>query len=454
MERPLRIAIIGSGPSGFYAAEALLKQKDVAVSIDLFDRLPTPYGLVRYGVAPDHQKIKSVTKIFEKLAQDARLRFLGNVELGKDISHQDLKAHYDAIVYTVGASSDRNLGIAGETLKGSHSATEFVAWYNGHPDAVNNSFDLTVEKVAVVGVGNVALDVSRILAKNYEELLASDIANHALEALKDSKVTDVYILGRRGPVQAKFTSKELREFGELVEADPVVLANEIELDAASAAALAEANNNIKKNLELLNEFLGHTSEGKPRRVHFRFLTSPVEILGTEKVEGIRIERNSLDENQNAVGTGEFETLDVGMVLRSVGYKGVPLASVPFDARRGVIPNQGGRVVDGDTVVAGEYVAGWVKRGPSGVVGDNRVCAVGSINLLLEDVANLPKVTNENAVPSSITKLLEERKVNYITFDDWQKLDALELEAGKATGRPRVKFTNVAEMLALVEKSNA
>ncbi|MCD0166273.1 FAD-dependent oxidoreductase, partial [Deinococcus sp. 12RED42] len=364
-DRPLRVAVIGSGPSGIYAAEALLKS-DLNVDIDVFDRLPTPYGLVRYGVAPDHLTIKSVTRGFEKTLGDPRVRFLGNVEFGTDLTHQDALTHYDAILYTVGASSDRRLGIPGEDLTGSMSATEFVAWYNGHPDAAAREMVLNAGGVAVVGVGNVALDVSRILAKTTGELRSSDIAPHALDALEHSAVKDVWILGRRGPAQAAFTTKELREFGELHESEPVVDPAEIALTEAEEAAVTD--NVKKKNIEVLRDFAAREREGKPRRVHLRFLVSPTEIIddGTGHVGGLKVERNRLDESGNAVGTGEYEVLPVQMVLRSVGYRGVALPGVPFDERRGVIPNEEGRV-EGRV---GEYTAGWIKRGPSGVVGTN------------------------------------------------------------------------------------
>jgi len=447
LSRALRIAVIGAGPSGFYVAESLLKQTQFAVSVDLLDRLPTPYGLVRYGVAPDHPKIKSITLQYEKIARDPRVRFLGHVELGKDLSRADLLKHYDAIFYTVGASSDRNLGIPGETLKGSYSATEFVAWYNGHPDYPDREFDLHgVSSVAVVGAGNVAIDVTRILAKSHGELASTDMAHHALEALQHSAVRDVYMLARRGPVQAKFTTKELRELGELLEADIIVRPEEVALDEAGEKALEAADNTVKKNVEILQEFAKKPLEGKPRRVHLRFLVSPVEILGQDSIESLKIERNRLDENQNAVGTGEFETLPVSMVLRSVGYKGVPLRDVPFDAKRGVIPNASGRVTDGDATLSGEYVAGWIKRGPSGVVGSNKVDSAESVKLLLEDVPNLELASDADAQPDAVTHLLESRGVHYVTFAQWLELDRHETEAGLRAGRPRVKIARISEML--------
>lgn len=440
-ERPLRVAVIGSGPSGIFATEALLKS-DLSVQVDVFDRLPTPYGLVRYGVAPDHLTIKSVTRGFEKTLGDPRVQFYGNVEFGRDLTYEEARAHYDALVYTVGASSDRRLGIPGEDLKGSMSATEFVAWYNGHPDAAAREMLLHASGVAVVGVGNVALDVSRILAKTPGELRESDIAPHALPALEASQVRDIFILGRRGPAQAAFTTKELREFGELSAAEPVVKGQEIALTEAEEAAITD--NVKKKNVEVLRDFAGRTPEGKERRVHLRFLVSPVEILddGQGNVAGLKVQRNRLDDSGNAVGTGEYETLPVQMVLRSVGYRGVALPGVPFDEKRGVIPNEGGRV-EGRT---GEYAAGWIGRGPSGVVGTNRKDATDTVARLLEDARSGTLPTATHADRASVDALLSGKGVQVFTFADWQALDAHELAQGQAQGRPRHKVVHREEML--------
>lgn len=446
-QSPLRIAVIGSGPSGLYAAEALIKQSEIPVSVDIIERLPTPYGLVRYGVAPDHFKIKSVTNQMQKTLEDPRVRFLGNVEFCKDLTHTDLKRHYHAIVYTVGASSDRHLGIPGEDLPGSISATEFVAWYNGLPDAATRTLKLDdITAVAVVGVGNVAVDVSRIFAKTVDELRTTDIADHALEVLKTSAVEDIYMLGRRGAAQAKFTTKELRELGELINADIVVKPEEIELDAASQASI-QGQPALQKNVEVLKGFAAKPLEGKPRRLHLRFLVSPVEIMGSERVEGLKIERNRLDQQQNAVGTGVFETLPVQMVLRSVGYKGVPLADVPFDSRKGIIPNLEGRVLQGHQVVVGEYVAGWIKRGPSGVIGTNKADASDTIKLLLADATSLPDVAEPS--PESLDTRLKERGAQVVTVKDWLELDRYEQEVGKVQGRPRVKVVSKEKMLELI-----
>lgn len=449
-ERPLRVAIIGAGPSGLYAAEALLKSQ-TDVSIDVFDRLPTPYGLVRFGVAPDHQKIKAVTALYEKTCRDDRIRFFGNVEFGRDLTREDVRRHYDAAIYAVGAATDRSLNVPGEDLKGSLSATEFVAWYNGHPDYVDLDIKLDVDKVAVVGVGNVAVDVARILAKTADELHATDIADYALPVLAKSKVKEIYMLGRRGPAQAKFTTKELRDLGELANCDLIIDPAEVVLDPDSAASI-EHDATAKRNFAILEQFAKREPSGKPRRLYLRFFASPVEILGQGKVEGLRIEKNRLEPTESgylsAVGTGEYELLEVGMVLRSVGYRGVPLSDVPFDSRRSVIPNIEGRVLDapGGHVLAGEYVTGWIKRGPIGVIGTNKGDAIETVKLLLEDASRLPSVHDKDADPAAVDDLLVQRGVRYVTFDDWLALDEFERECGKRQGRVRVKVTRIEEML--------
>ncbi len=449
-ERPLRVGIVGAGPSGLFAADALIKQ-DVPVAVDLFDRLPTPFGLVRYGVAPDHQKIKSVTKLYQKTLGDPRVRFFGHVSYGTDLTLDELRRFYDAIFYTVGAPSDRPLGIPGESLPGSLSATEFVAWYNGHPDFANLNPDLSAKSVAVIGMGNVAVDVTRILAKTADELRVTDIADHAVAALQNSQVTDIYMLGRRGPAQGKFTTKELRELGELANADIVVDPADMELDALSEASLAD-DKMVAKNVEVLRDFSGRALTGKPRRVHIKFLSSPVEILGNGKVEGLCVQKNELRDRDGwleATPTGETEVLPVGLVLRSVGYKGVALPEVPFDPKRGVIPNTEGRVTEsvGGPVVPGEYVAGWIKRGPTGVIGTNKADAAESVRSLLADAPNIARVADADRNPEKIEQYLTEKGVNFFPFDHWLELDALELEAGEAQGRPRVKLTRIEEMLS-------
>jgi ferredoxin/flavodoxin---NADP+ reductase len=447
---PLRVAVIGAGPSGFYATDALLKQRE-DVSIDLIDRLPTPYGLVRYGVAPDHQKIKSVTRLYERTCGDERVRFLGNVEFGRDLTHDDVMRHYHAVIYAVGAPSDRNLGIPGEDLAACLSATEFVAWYNGHPDYVGLEVPLDARSVAVVGMGNVAVDVARVLAKSVDELAETDMADYAVEHLRSSEVTDVYMLGRRGPAEAKFTTKELRELGELANADIVVLPEELEVSEASLKGIEDDATKLK-NLEVLREMADMPLQGKPRRLHIRFCVSPVEVLGDDRIRAVKLERNRLEPTESgyirSVGTGEYETLDAQLLLRSVGYQGTALTGVPFDARKNVIPNDRGRVLESPDgpPLAGEYVAGWIKRGPTGVIGTNKADAMETVETLLHD--ELPVLGADEASPAAIDRLLEQRGVHPFGFEQWLALDRHELEAGKAAGRPRVKVTAVEEMLRL------
>lgn len=449
---PLRVAVLGAGPSGLFAADSLLKAHG-DVSVDVLDRLPTPYGLVRYGVAPDHPRIKSVTKAFERTCRDERVRFLGNVAFGRDVDLADLREHYHAVLVAVGASSDRRLGITGEDLSGSMSATAFVNWYNGHPDAHELRPPLHARKVVVVGLGNVAVDVTRILAKSTEELAETDIADHALEALADSRVEEIVMLGRRGPAQGKFTTKELRELGELANADIDVDPAELELDPTSAAA-AEADPGVTKNLEVLRGFAAKPRQGKPRLVRIRFQRSPLELLddGAGHVGGVRLGHNRLEEGEHgavgAVDDGGRETLEAQWVLRSVGYRGVPLPDLPFDERRGVLPNERGRVLDGGRPLPGVYAAGWIKRGPSGVIGTNKADAKETVEALVSDP--LPRIAPEKAKPEAFTRLLRGRGVRPFTFDDWLALDAMETSEGSQRGRPRVKVTRLEEMLHAAE----
>ncbi|CAN5613339.1 FAD-dependent oxidoreductase [soil metagenome] len=454
VERPLRVAIIGAGPAGFYAAGALLQAKDLVVSVDMFDRLPTPHGLVRYGVAPDHQKIKAVSKAYDRTAMHPRFRFFGNITFGKDITHVDLRRHYDQIIYAVGAQADRKLNIPGENLAGSLSATEFVAWYNGHPDFADLEIDLNGETAIVVGVGNVALDVARILAASVEELQTTDITDAALAKLATSQIKDIYVLSRRGPAQVKFTPAEIKEFGELATADVVVDPAELELDPVSALEVAN-DSEIRKNLEHLRDYAVRGLTGKPRRVHFCFLRSPVEILGDNgKVTAVRIEKNVLRADEvgtlNARGTGEFETLAAHLILRSVGYKGLPLADVPYDTRTGTILNENGWVKDPATgaLVSGEYVVGWAKRGPSGVIGTNRPDSIETVQRMLEDLSQLAPAAEPD--PMAIEALLEERKLRFVTIEQWRMLDQIEMTNGAARGKPRVKFVRVQDMLAALD----
>lgn len=440
----VRIAIVGAGPSALYAAAALIKNEQFDVRVDLFDRLPAPYGLVRYGVAPDHPRIKSVAGLYEKTALDPRVRFFGCVEFGKHVTLESLRRCYHRVIFASGAQSDRNLNIPGEDLAGSTSATEFVAWYNSHPDYRDATPNLDVDGVAVIGVGNVAMDVARILAKSYDELKETDIADHALEVLKGSKVKNIYVLGRRGPAQAKFTNPEIKEFGKLEIADPVVKPEELELDRESEK-LVESDRLTRQNVEILREYAERGQGDKSRKVHFRFLVSPVEIHGKDgRVSGLKIERNRLVTTSegwtNAEGTGEYEELDVGLVLRSVGYYGVALPGVPYDKRKGIIPNDKGRVLDEGRVVPDLYVVGWAKRGPTGVIGTNKKDAEETVALLLEDLAAV-----EARDCAEIEEMLKEAACEYVSFDEWRKIDAAEVERGKAQNRPRVKFIDINDM---------
>ena len=455
-EQPLRVAIIGAGPTGYYATDQLLRQEGVVVEVDLYDRLPTPYGLVRLGVAPDHQKIKSVTAAFDKVAAHPRFRFFGGVEFGKDVTLADLRAHYHQILYCTGAQTDRRMGIPGEDLEGSHPATEFVAWYNGHPDYCDYQFDLSVERAAVVGVGNVAADVARILCRSPEELAKTDIADYALEALRRSRVREVYLLGRRGPAQAAFTNPEVKELGELADADVGVVPAEVELDPVSRESIETSQDRAAiKKVEILHGYALRAPTGKSRRLTLRFLVSPVELLGDARgrVVGMRLVRNELYATPTgalqARATDRFEELAVGLVFRSVGYRGVALPGVPFNEKWGVILNEKGRVLDPDTKqpVVGEYAAGWIKRGPSGVIGTNKPDAAETVECMLEDLAQGALRAPAHATAAAAEALVRQRRPSYVSYADWLTLNQLEVARGRAQGRPRVKFTRVEEMLA-------
>jgi ferredoxin--NADP+ reductase len=431
----LKVAVVGSGPAGFYAADALLKSEDPTVEVDLIDRLPTPWGLVRLGVAPDHENIKAVSRAFEKTAAKPGFRFFGNVEVGSTVSHEDLLRVYDAVVYTVGAQTDRRLGIPGEDLPGSWAATEFVAWYNGHPDFQDREFDLSHERVVVIGNGNVAIDCARMLALTPEELATTDTTHEAIDAINTAGVREILMLGRRGPAQAAFTPPELKELGELAGAEPVVDPRDLELDPASHRDLEADRDRARRNYELLEEYAAREPEGKPRRIVLRFLVSPLAILGEDRVEGVEIVRNELVEEDGRIvarPTGETEVIPAGLVLRSVGYKGVPLPGVPFDERSGTIPNDRGRVEGTERT----YAAGWIKRGPSGVIGTNKKDATETVELLLED-ARAGKLVRPGT--DSLEALLEETGANYVEYDGWQAIDAAEKGAGEPLGRPRVKL---------------
>ena len=462
--RPFRIAIVGSGPSGFYAAAALLKQDRHPVAIDFFDRLPTPYGLVRGGVAPDHQNIKGVIRVYEKLARRDGIRFFGNVLVGRDLTMDELTRGYDHVVIACGNESHRRMGIPGEDLDGVHSATEFVGWYNGHPDYHDRAFPLaTARRVAVVGNGNVAMDVTRVLAKSADRLAATDIASYALDALGRSAVEEVHVLGRRGPAEAAFTAKEVKEIGSLEDADMIVDPRDAELDAESARWLAEHGSpGARRNVEYLAEKSRATPRGLGRRVHFRFLVSPIEFLGDHgELEAVRLERNELFPDQHGTprprGTGETWVEPFQMALTAVGYRGVPIAGCPFDEREGILPNTEGRILGANgSPLPGLYAVGWAKRGPTGLIGDNVADAEETVRHMLEDLdaaaaaraaaaGNDPARDGDAARPR-IERSLESRGVAWVTFEDWTRLDALEVARGKERGKIREKFPNVESML--------
>jgi ferredoxin--NADP+ reductase len=458
-ENPLRVAIVGAGPSGFYAAEHILKDEDTHAQVDLFDRLPTPFGLVRGGVAPDHPKIKSVIRVYEKTAAREGFRFFGNVKVGHDIEVGDLERLYHAIVFTVGCETDRQLGIPGEELAGSHAATAFVGWYNAHPDYADEEFDLSCERAVVIGNGNVAMDVARMLALSQHELRQTDTADHAIERLGRSEVREIVVLGRRGPAQAAFTNPEIKELGEMEEADVVVDPADVELDPASQAYVEsdQADKTTRVNVEILREFAAREPAGKEKRIVLRFLRSPVEIQGDGRVERIAIGRNELVEERGTLrarDSGEREELECGLVLRSVGYTGIPIEGVPFDEKRGLILNEAGRVLDSHDAGhrVGHYTAGWIKRGPSGVIGTNKKCAQETVAHLLADTREGRLLAPESPEPAAVEELLGERGVRFVSFEDWQAIDQAEVGRGEPHGRPRVKFVRVEEMLeALGEK---
>jgi ferredoxin--NADP+ reductase len=454
-----RAAIIGSGPAGFYAAGFLLK---AGFEVDMFDVLPTPFGLVRAGVAPDHPKIKTVTRAFEKTASQPGFRFFGGVEIGPDVTREELLERYHAVVYACGSSTDRRLGIEGEDLPGSHPATEFVAWYNGHPDHAGRSYDLDCERAVVVGNGNVAIDVARMLVLDDEELAITDTADHAITSLADARVNEVVLVGRRGPAQAAFTNPELLELAELKRSDVIVDPRDVELDPLSEAWLASdaADGTARRNVEILRRYAATAPSGKSHRIMLRFLRSPVEILGGERVEGVRLAVNRIEDAGDgrlaAVPTGELETLECGLVLRSIGYRGVPLPGVPFDERTGVIRNDGGRVIgDSGEALRGEYAVGWIKRGPSGVIGTNKKCANETVAVIAEDVEsgslNQPPLAISG---EQIEAWLSDKLGAAVSWEGWGKIDAHETGRGEPHGRPRVKLVRVTEMHEIAARIEA
>jgi ferredoxin--NADP+ reductase len=444
----MRVAVVGSGPAGFYAAAALLGA-DPPVEVDMIERLPTPWGLVRLGVAPDHPKLKTVSRAFERIAEQPGYRFLGDIEVGRDLHHADLVRLYDAVVYSVGAQTDRRLGIPGEDLPGSWPATELVAWYNGHPDYQELDFELErARRVVVVGAGNVALDVVRMLALTAEELGPTDTTDAAIAAICGAGIEEIVMVARRGPAQAAFTTPELAELGELAGADVVVDPSELE-------GAEPKDTNAERNLEVLRGFASREPEGKAKRIILRFFRSPVAILGEERVEGVELVRNELDENERAVPTEERETLDSELVFRSVGYRGVELAEVPFDERSGTIPNDRGRVLGSDgKPLPGVYCAGWIKRGPSGVIGTNKKDATETVELLLEDAAAGRLEAKPDATADAVLDLLAERGASVVMYAGWTAIDEVERGAGEKLGRPRVKLCTWDELRAAASTTSA
>jgi len=466
-ESPIRIAVIGSGPAGFYAAGHLLKDASERFEVDMLEKLPTPWGLVRSGVAPDHPKIKSVTRVYEKTAAHPRFRYFGNITFGEHVSREDLLAHYHAIVYATGSPADRPLGIPDEDLPGSHAATEFVGWYNGHPDHTHLEFDLlSAERAVVIGNGNVALDVARMLVLAPEELAPTDTANHALEVLAESRVSEVVIVGRRGPAQAAFTNPELLELGELAGADVIVDEAEFERALAVADPAAEADITARKNVEILRSYAAKPPAGHAKRIILRFLLSPIAFLPDEHghLGSIELVRNELvpapGGGLRAQATDERETLSAGLAFRAIGYRGIPLPGVPFDERSAIIPNRAGRVLDPDGAapLAGEYVVGWIKRGPSGVIGTNKKDAQETVDAMLADLLSsrngdgpAPEGPAQPHTPSepdaeSVEALLRERQPELVTYAGWEAIDRRERSLGEPAGRPRVKLTTIEDLL--------
>ena len=444
-----RAAIIGAGPSGFYAGDQLLK---AGFEVDLYDALPTPFGLVRAGVAPDHPKIKSVTRVYAKTAAHEAFRFFGAVTLGAEVSREDLLARYHAVVYAIGTSTDNRLGIPGEDRPGSHPATAFVAWYNGHPYFADHMFDLNGGRAVVVGNGNVAIDVARMLVLDPDELAPTDTADYAIEAFGMAGVTEVVLLGRRGPAEAAFTNPELRELGELERAEVIV--DPAQLEGVEVPADGDATK--RRNVEILRDYAQRERAGKSHRLELRFLRSPVEILGEGEngpVTGVRVAVNQLvhgpDGRVSAVPTGDEEIIECGLVLRSIGYRGERLAGIPFDERRGLIRNQGGRVVaDDGTPCPGEYVVGWIKRGPSGVIGTNKKDAADTVARIVEDADadRLGRPDAGQATAEAVQAWLTQRVPGHVTWQGWEMIDAHESRLGESLGRPRVKLVALEELI--------
>ena len=448
-DRPLRVAVVGAGPAGIYAAEALTRQSEVPVAVDLIDRLPTPFGLVRHGIAPDHPKMRAIRDTLHRTLDDPLVRFVGNVEVGVDITLEELRGAVDAVIYTYGASIDRHLGIDGEDLPGSLAATDLVAWYCGHPDADRAKVEAAlrgVRSVVVVGVGNVALDVARVLARTADELEPSEMPQHVLDVLAATPVEEVTIVGRRGPAQATFTTQELRELGELAGATVLVDPADLELDPGSEERAA-ADRNVSRNLAVLRGWVDHEPEPGRAQLRLRFFTRPVRLLGEERVNGVEVERTAVDGDGRAMGTGELDVLPADLVVRSVGYRGLPLPGLPVDERTGTVPHEEGRVLRDGRTSPGEYVAGWIKRGPSGVVGHNKHDARETVASLLADVAD-GRLRSHGSVEDLVDQLAA-GGADPVLLDDWRAIDAAEVALGATRGRARTTMHERDALMAAV-----
>ncbi len=448
---PLKVAVVGAGPSGFYAAEALIKS-DIGAEVDLIERLPSPFGLVRSGVAPDHPKLKQAIKVYKKIAQRPGFNYIGNVTVGHDVTADELRAIYHAVIYTSGAESDRRLGIEGEDLAGSHTATEFVGWYNAHPDYQNREFDFSGKTAVIIGQGNVAIDVARILAKSVDELKHTDIAEHALQALADSRIEEIHVVGRRGPAQAKFTTKELREFESLDHCRAFIDAKQLVLNAASALEIEDKRGVVNgKNMELFKRFSQTVSGSASRTCYFGFLQSPIRLEGDSRLQRVVFENNTLHGepfSQSARGNGTTHELDCDILFRSIGYRGIAIPGVPFEDKWGTIRHEKGRVIDGQGErVHGMYTAGWIKRGPTGIIGTNRACAVETVGALIED---LPRLRSSREGTPELHGILDARNIEYINYPQWEKIDISEVTRGKPKGKPREKYSSVKEMLSVTK----
>lgn len=453
-DNPLLVAIVGSGPSGFYAAEALIKS-DINVKVDMLERLPSPYGLVRSGVAPDHPKLKQAIKLYQKIADSSDFNLIANVTVGTDISVEDLCISHHAVIFTYGAETDRKLGVPGEDLIGSHTATEFVGWYNGHPNYRDCEFDLSHEVAVIIGQGNVAADVSRILSKTIDDLKHTDIAQHALDVLAESKIKEIHVIGRRGPAQAKFTPKELREFGELSDCNSIVQESDMILNPESEKELEEKSNIASKKIyDQFCEFSKRDADpSKSKNCYFDFLIGPKELMGNTRLEKLILEKNKLAGEpfkQSARGTGETIELETGILFRSIGYRGIPMTGVPFHESWGTIPNENGRITDNDGKITAQlYTAGWIKRGPSGIIGTNRACSVETVQHLLQDLEKLDDGMDKSGA-EAIYSILNNKQIRHISFNDWKKIDTKEIEHGEPKGKPREKYTYIDEMLSVIE----